>query len=294
MKRGRQRIAIALLLAMLTVPALAQPVYPSYGPPAQISSGDQSRREAQAQPATEAASGQLAPAQPVDSVSVDYAQVDGKAVTGFLAYPNYNYKSLPGLILFPEWWGLNQDVRHQAERLAGQGYTVLAIDPFHGRIAPTPQAARQLKQQALSDTAALDDNIRQAYAYLKTHLHTLKMGAVGRDFGGDLALRAMQILAGKLQATVVWSACFKSASQAAGNIDIPMLILSGDADSICPSTAAQAYATAHRSNDAVVRVHLYPGVGHAFANPAGKGYDAAAAGDAWRRSTAFLAAHLKH
>lgn len=294
MKSTRPWIAITLLATALTLPVCAQRVYPNYGPPVPISSGDQNRRQAEAQPTVEASSGQLAPAQPVDSVSVDYANVDGKTVTGFLAFPAANHASLPGLLLFPEWWGLNRAVRGQAERLAGQGYTVLAIDPFHGRIAASPQAARQLKHQALSDPAALDENIRQAYTYLKTRLHTLKIGAVGRDFGGDLVLRATQTSAGRLRATVVWSACFKTGSDKPENKNTPILILSGDADPICLATAARAFATAQQSRGATVQMHLYPGVGHAFANPAGKSYDAAAAGDAWRRTKAFLAAQLKH
>jgi carboxymethylenebutenolidase len=39
-------------------------------------------------------------------------------------------------------------------------------------------------------------------------------------------------------------------------------------------------------------VHIYPGVGHAFANPTGRNYDAATAEDAWRRTLAFFNLHL--
>ena len=39
-------------------------------------------------------------------------------------------------------------------------------------------------------------------------------------------------------------------------------------------------------------IHIYPGVGHAFANPTGQNYNAEAAEDAWRRTLEFLGRHL--
>lgn len=279
------------LLLMAVIPA-AQAQYPVYGPSAQISSGDDSRRAEQSQPAVQAASGILPPARPVDSVSEDYGRIEGHAVTGVLAFPTHNYGRLPGLLLCPEWWGLNQAVRNLADRLAGEGYVVLVIDPFGGRIAPTARAARQLKQQALSDPAALEDNFRQALAYLKTHLHVLKTGVIGRDFGGNLALRAAQVLGDQLQAGVIWSGSIPA--DPPDSIGIPLLLLSGDADTISPPAPVQAFAAEQQRRGRTVELHVYPGAGHAFANPDGAHYDAAAAGDAWRRTAAFLAAHLKH
>jgi carboxymethylenebutenolidase len=39
-------------------------------------------------------------------------------------------------------------------------------------------------------------------------------------------------------------------------------------------------------------LHLYEGAEHAFANPSGTAYEAKAAEDAWRLTTAFLREHL--
>jgi carboxymethylenebutenolidase len=39
-------------------------------------------------------------------------------------------------------------------------------------------------------------------------------------------------------------------------------------------------------------VIIYPGVGHAFANPSGGTYDARAADEAWRETVSFLKANL--
>ncbi len=42
-----------------------------------------------------------------------------------------------------------------------------------------------------------------------------------------------------------------------------------------------------------VEVHIYEDANHAFANASGGNYNPAAAKDAWGRTTAFLAKHLK-
>ena len=39
-------------------------------------------------------------------------------------------------------------------------------------------------------------------------------------------------------------------------------------------------------------IHIYPDVGHAFANPTGVNYDAQAADDAWQKTIDFLGRHL--
>ncbi|WP_349263046.1 dienelactone hydrolase family protein [Longimicrobium sp.] len=38
---------------------------------------------------------------------------------------------------------------------------------------------------------------------------------------------------------------------------------------------------------------MYPGAGHAFANPSGQAYKADVAGDAWVRTTSHFGQHLR-
>jgi len=43
----------------------------------------------------------------------------------------------PVLLLHP-WWGLNETIRNLADRLAGDGFTVMAPDLFGGTVLTTP------------------------------------------------------------------------------------------------------------------------------------------------------------
>jgi carboxymethylenebutenolidase len=47
----------------------------------------------------------------------------------------------PPVLLLHPWWGLNQTIRDLADRLAGDGFTVMAPDMFHGKVLTTPDDA---------------------------------------------------------------------------------------------------------------------------------------------------------
>jgi carboxymethylenebutenolidase len=51
----------------------------------------------------------------------------------------------PGLILIHEWWGLLDETKAMAERLAQQGYNTLAVDLYGGRSSLDPAIAGELK-----------------------------------------------------------------------------------------------------------------------------------------------------
>jgi carboxymethylenebutenolidase len=58
---------------------------------------------------------------------------------------------------------------------------------------------------------------------------------------------------------------------------------------------ARAFEAALKKAGRTVDIKVYDGAGHAFANPSNPwgGYRKEAAADAWARTTAFLAKHLK-
>jgi carboxymethylenebutenolidase len=47
----------------------------------------------------------------------------------------------PPVLLLHPWWGLNQTIRDLADRLAGDGFAVMAPDMFHGKVLTTPDDA---------------------------------------------------------------------------------------------------------------------------------------------------------
>ena len=75
-------------------------------------------------------------------------------------------------------------------------------------------------------------------------------------------------------------------------VNTPLLGLFGAEDRGIKIETVEAFGAALESLRKDYEIHIYPGVGHAFANPTGRNYDAASADDAWRRTLEFLGRHL--
>src|SRR3989304_8775057 len=59
---------------------------------------------------------------------------------GYLVVPSIPGK-IPAVIMIHEWWGLNDNIKEMAQLLAEEGYVVLAVDLYKGKVATTAQEA---------------------------------------------------------------------------------------------------------------------------------------------------------
>ncbi|MEK7247022.1 MAG: dienelactone hydrolase family protein [Chloroflexota bacterium] len=80
---------------------------------------------------------------------------NGSTTPGFLARPEGD-GPFPGVIVIQEWWGLNDNIKDIAQRLAHEGYAAFAPDLYHGRVTREPDQAQKMMmqlelQQALSE-----------------------------------------------------------------------------------------------------------------------------------------------
>lgn len=230
---------------------------------------------------------------PIKSQIVRYATVNGRDVSGYLAYPAAAEGGLPAVLVFHEWWGLNDNIKKMADQLAGQGYVALAADLYGGKVSSTPEAARTLMEAALSDKDAMGQNLRQAHAYLKEQIKATRVGTIGWCFGGSMSLQAALTVPDGVDATVIYYGFVSTKPEDLKPLKAPVLGLFGGADDGIPVENVKAFETALKGLGKPVTIHVYDGAGHAFANPSGTSYKADAAADAWQKSLAFLAEHLK-
>ncbi|MEM1055987.1 MAG: dienelactone hydrolase family protein [Bacteroidota bacterium] len=239
-------------------------------------------------------SGATAGATDLDVVTeeVEYATVDGQAATGILARPAEADGPLPAVIVIHEWWGLNDNIRDMARRIANEGYLALAVDLYGGEVADTPDAAQSLMQAAMGQEDALTDNLRQAYAYLAEREQAPAVGSVGWCFGGMWSLRTALALPSDLDAAVIYYGRPVTEADQLAALEVPVLGLFGEADGSIPMFTVREFETALTEAGVENEIVSYEGAAHAFANPSGQRYDAAAAEDAWTRTTAFFAEHL--
>ena len=86
----------------------------------------------------------ILPERAVVAETLPYAEVNDELVYGYFVFPADMVEPLPALLVLHEWWGLNDGIRAMADRLAAEGYIVLAVDLFGGESAISPSDARAL------------------------------------------------------------------------------------------------------------------------------------------------------
>ena len=235
---------------------------------------------------------QIAPARPVISQAMAYTEYKDELVHGYFSAPADMFVPLPAVIMIHEWWGLNDNIRAVADRLAGEGYIVFAVDLYRGRTANTPGEAQILMRQVVEDPDAARENIRAAFDFVSQTAAAPRIGSLGWCFGGGWSLVTAELFAEDLDAAVIYYGQVTDDEELLRPIAAPILGLFGAEDAGIKVASVKAFRDALKRLRKNFVVHIYPGVGHAFANPSGKNYDAAAAEDAWRRTLEFLKLHL--
>ena len=115
---------------------------------------------------------------------VSLSRTDGKPFKGYLARPERS-EGAPAIVVIQEWWGLNDQIRREADRLADCGYLALVPDLYHGKSAVVEEEAHHL-MQGLDFGSAVAQEIRGAVDYLRAHAS--KVGIVGFCMGGALTM----------------------------------------------------------------------------------------------------------
>jgi carboxymethylenebutenolidase len=132
--------------------------------------------------------------------SISYARPDGQSVNAYLAEPA-NAASAPGIVVIQEWWGLNEQIKRVADKLAGAGYRALVPDLYRGKVAlDAEEAGHLMKGLNLADAAQQD--IRGAVQHLKTG-GSAKVGVTGFCMGGALTTLCT-VFVPEVDAAVIW------------------------------------------------------------------------------------------
>lgn len=223
--------------------------------------------------------------------AVEYATVDGKKITGYFAAPA-DAPNAPAVVLIHEWWGLNDNIRTMADKLAAEGYRVLAVDLYAGVSAATPDEAMKTMQGAMAKPELLQDNLSQAIAHLEG-LGAAKIGVMGWCFGGAWSLQTGLMAPDKIDAMVIYYGRVETDKTKLASLKMPILGIFAAEDKGIPLDGVKAFESALVDLGANAEIKIYPGVDHAFANPSGNNYSPEAAQDAWAKTVAFLGTNLK-
>jgi carboxymethylenebutenolidase len=278
-----QIVRAAVLAAIITAPLSAQAPQTDYATAMHAAHGKETP--------TATPMARIAPRSAVVGEVIMYGSIGSKMLHGYLAKPAGAGRSTKAIIVVHEWWGLNDNIKAVADRYAGEGYTVLAVDLF-GRVATTPDTAMVLYQTAMKNVPEGETNIAAAIAYLKAQGAT-KIGSVGYCFGGHWSLRTGLVGGRDISAVVMYYGAPITEGAQLSRLTAPVLGLFGGLDRGIPVDSVRAMERSMKGSGKKVTINVYADANHGFSNPSGQAYNAAAAADAWAKSVAFFGANLR-
>ena len=231
------------------------------------------------------------------SRKVDYMDQDVQ-LQGVLYWDKAVKEKRPGILVFPEWWGLNNYARRRARMLAGLGYVVFAADMYgKGIVTKRAKRAKALMKKVTANPALWIQRANAALDQLKgaPKVDVGRIAAIGYSFGGGTTLQ-MAYSGFDLKGIVSFHGSLPAApEESKGLIKANILILHGEDDSFLPEEVVINFKSKLNAARANWKMVSYEGVRHGFTNKdAGKygmenlKYDAAADQDSWKRMRKFL------
>lgn len=246
-----------------------------------------------------------ADAAPVTGRSVDIRTTDG-VCDAYFTHPTAG--THPGVLMWPDIFGLRPTFQHMADRLAQSGYAVLVVNPFYRiRKAPTspphpdfndPATHKELMGMMASLTP--ERTVADAHAFVPwldeqaAVSRTRKMASTGYCMGGPFTLRA----AAEFPERIGAGATFHGAALVTDRPDSPHLLIpriraqylmaiAESDDKKQPEAKAMlrdAFAKAHLQAE----IEVYPGTMHGWCVPDSTVYDHDEAEKAWARQLVLL------
>jgi dienelactone hydrolase len=196
-------------------------------------------------------------------------QADGLSLKSHLFYEEASGPR-PGVLVFPEAFGLGEHALGRAERLAGMGYVALASD-LHGdgRVVDDLQEAVALLQPLFAEPARTRARAGAALEALtgRTEVDATRTAAIGFCFGGTMALELARSGA-DLKAVVGFHSglATKAAKAAKGSIKPRILVCIGADDPFISPDERLAFENEMREAGVDWQMHLYGRTVHSFTN----------------------------
>jgi carboxymethylenebutenolidase len=229
------------------------------------------------------------------ATTVTFKRPDGQIIQGYLAEPEL-VAGAAAVVVIQEWWGVNEQIRGVADRLASAGYIALVPDLYRGKSTIEAEEAHHL-MTGLNFGDAASQDIRGAVQFLKTR--SSKIGVTGFCMGGALTLLALCMVP-ELDAAVVWYGCPPLEFIDATKIKAPLQAHWATQDEFFPIATIDLLQKKLREAGVRFDFHRYL-ARHAFANETAVGpgripatqYDPVWSQQAWDRTFSFFGRWLR-
>ncbi|HAI77323.1 MAG TPA: dienelactone hydrolase, partial [Microscillaceae bacterium] len=198
-------------------------------------------------------------------------------------------KSNKYLLVFHEWWGLNDYVRKESDKFyadLGEDVNVLAIDLYDQKVAATrEEAGAAMKGLSPERAVAIVKGAMQLAGEGAT------FGTVGWCMGGGWSLQASLLAGAQAKACIIYYGMPEKDLEKLKTLQAPVLgIFAAQEKWIGPEVVAEF----DKNLTDLGKTHTIKSfdADHAFANPSNPKYDSAATEEAYAMSLAFLKENL--
>ncbi|MDI1249223.1 MAG: dienelactone hydrolase family protein [Lacunisphaera sp.] len=229
----------------------------------------------------------------------------GVKLEGYLVYDDTKVaadKKAPGVLVVPEWWGLNDYAKGRAEQVAKLGYVAFAADMYGaGVVTADKDKANELASQFYGKPLMAERAQAGLDQLLATGLvDASRVAAIGYCFGGS-TVQALAFSGAPLAGIVSFHGGLHAAPAGAAAITkAKILVCHGAVDPFVSKEDREAFIKSMDEGKFDYQFISYAGAIHAFTNPkadevakatglvGGIGYNAAADKRSWAHMRAFF------
>lgn len=194
----------------------------------------------------------------------------GATLIGYLAWDASQQEPRPGIVVFGEWWGLNDYQKRRARQLAELGYVALAADMYgDGQIAADAADAGNLMNGLFADMDGTSAKVRAAVEQLarRPEADAGRLGAMGYCLGGALALHAARLGLDLRGVASFHGSLGKTHPARPGEVKAKVLVCHGEDDSFVSAEEQAGFRQEMTDLGVDYKFVAYPGAKHGFTNP---------------------------
>ena len=88
------------------------------------------------------------------SIHTEYTSysVESTIFKGYLAWDETTNEKRPGVLVFPEWWGMNEYIQKRTKQIAELGFVAMGVDMYgEGKTVDNPDEAGSLMNTVISE-----------------------------------------------------------------------------------------------------------------------------------------------
>ena len=198
-------------------------------------------------------------------------------------------KSNNWVFVFQEWWGLNDHIKREAEKLYQDlgNVNVIALDMYDGKVASDPQSAGKYMQEFKQDRG--NEIVKGALAYAGPNA---KIGTIGWCFGGGQSMQASLTAGKQAAATVIYYGQPEDNLERLKTLNSDVLDIWPTQDKWINKEMTDKFEANMKAAGKKLTVKSYD-ADHAFANPSNPKHNKEFTADAYKSTLAFFKARLK-